>query len=92
MTGEGFDVSEATINIALAKIRRRPKEVFVRQEYELGDRLEYDFGEVELILSGVVKTCHMAVLSSPGGGFHGCIYTSTKRRPFFRTAMYASSR
>jgi transposase len=83
LTDEGFDVSEATINIALAKIRKRQRDVFIRQEYNLGDRLEYDFGEVELILNGVPKTCHMAVLSSPGGDFRWLyLYTNQKKAVF----------
>jgi len=83
LADEGFDVGEATINIALSKIRKRLKEVFIRQEHELGDRLEYDFGEVELVLGGIVKTCHMAVLSSPGGDFRWLyLYTNQKKAVF----------
>jgi transposase len=83
LMAEGFDVSEATINIALAKIRKRPKEVFIRQDYDLGDRLEYDFGEVSLVLNGIVKTCHMAVLSSPGGDFRWLYLYSNQKKAVF---------
>jgi transposase len=80
---EGFDISETTINMSLAKIRKRHREVFIRQRYDLGDRLEYDFGEVELICGGVKKTCHMAVLSSPGGGFRWLyLYKNQKKAVF----------
>jgi len=48
LVSEGFDIGAVTINIALADIRKRQREVFIRQEYDLGDRLEYDFGEVKL--------------------------------------------
>jgi transposase len=83
LVSEGFDISEGTINGALAKIRKRQKEVFIRQEYDLGDRLEYDFGEVGLVLGGVLKTCHMAVLSSPGGNFRWLyLYTNQKKAVF----------
>jgi len=83
LTDEGFDVSEATINLALARIRKRQKEVFVRQQYDLGDRLEYDFGEVQLVLNGIVKTCHMAVLSSNGGGFRWLYLYSNQKKAVF---------
>ena len=83
LSDEGFDVSEATINIALANIRKRQKEVFIRQEYDLGDRLEYDFGEVGLVLDGSVKTCHMAVLSSPGGDFRWLYLYSNQKKAVF---------
>ena len=80
---EGFDISGVTINIALAGIRKRQKEVFIRQQYELGDRLEYDFGEVFLDCGEGVKTYHMAVLSSPGGGFRWLyLYTNQKKAVF----------
>jgi transposase len=83
LVSEGFDISEGTINMSLSKIRKRQREVFIRQRYDLGDRLEYDFGEVELILDGDKKTCHMAVLSSPGGGFRWLyLYKNQKKAVF----------
>jgi hypothetical protein len=83
LVDEGFDISGVTINIALAGIRKRQKEVFIRQRYELGDRLEYDFGEVFLDCGEGVKTYHMAVISSPGGGFRWMyLYTNQKKAVF----------
>jgi transposase-like protein len=80
---EGFEISGVTINIALAEIRKRQREVFIRQQYDLGDRLEYDFGEVFLDCGEGVKTYHMAVLSSPGGGFRWLyLYTNQKKAVF----------
>lgn len=83
LVDEGFDISSCSINIALASIRKRQREVFIRQQYELGDRLEYDFGEVFLDCGEGVKTYHMAVLSSPGGGFRWLyLYTNQKKAVF----------
>jgi len=83
LVDEGFDISGITINIELAKIRKRQKEVFIRQQYELGDRLEYDFGEVFLDCGEGIKTYHMAVFSSPGGGFRWMyLYTNQKKAVF----------
>jgi hypothetical protein len=80
---EGFDISRATINVKLAKIRDKKKEVFIRQQYDFGDRLEYDFGEVRLDCGEGVKPFHMAVLSSPGGKFRWCyLYTNQKKAVF----------
>jgi transposase len=79
----GHDISGVTINIALAEIRKRQKEVYIRQQYELGDRLEYDFGEVILDCSEGIKAYHMAVLSSPGGEFRWLyLYTNQKKAVF----------
>lgn len=80
---EGFRISEASINMALAGIRKRQREVFIRQHYELGDRLEYDFGEVLLDCGEGIRKYHMAVLSSPGGGFRWMyLYTNQKKAVF----------
>ena len=57
--------------------------MFIRQQYELGNRLEHDFGEVFLDCGEGVKTYHMAVLSSPGGGFRWLyLYTNQKNAVF----------
>ena len=83
LVSEGHDISGVTINLALADIRKRHREVFIRQQYELGDRLEYDFGEVLLDCGEGIKTYHMAVLSSPGGGFRWLyLYTNQKKAVF----------
>jgi transposase len=83
LVDEGFDISAVTINIALADIRKRQREVFIRQQYDLGDRLEYDFGEVKLDCGGGVKVYHMAVFSSPGGDFRWLyLYTNQKKAVF----------
>jgi transposase len=83
LVAEGFDISGITINMALADIRRRPKEVYIRQQYNLGDRLEYDFGELFLDCGEGIKTYHMAVLSSPGGKFRWLyLYTNQKKAVF----------
>ena len=80
---EGFDISLATINIKLSKLRDKKKEVYIRLQYDFGDRLEYDFGEVRLDCGEGVKTYHMAVLSSPGGSFRWCyLYTNQKKAVF----------
>ena len=81
--GEGFDISRPTVNAELARLRRRAKEVYIRQTYELGDRLEYDFGEVRLDCGEGVKVYHMAVFSSPGGGWRWAyLYTNEKQGVF----------
>ena len=83
LVDEGFDIGIVSINLALAGIRKRQKEVFIRQQYELGDRLEYDFGEVFLDCGEGIKAYHMAVLSSPGGGFRWLyLYTNQKKAVF----------
>ena len=61
----GHDIGRVTINNAIAVLRKKLKEVYIRQHYEFGDRLEYDFGEVLLDRGKGIRKYHMAVFSSP---------------------------
>jgi len=83
---EGYDIGCCTINNALARLRdeRLKRQVFIRQQHEFGDRLEYDFGEVRLIIGREPwKAYHMAVFSSPAGNFRWCkLYTNQKKGVF----------
>jgi transposase len=83
LVDEGFDIGRGTINVKLALLRDKKKEVYIRQQYDPGDRLEYDFGEVRLDCGEGTKTYHMAVFSSPGGKFRWCyLYTNQKKAVF----------
>lgn len=61
----GHDIGRTTLSSYIKKKRDKHKEAFIRQEYELGERLEYDFGDVKLVIGDIVGTYHMAVLCSP---------------------------
>ena len=80
---EGYDGSFSTINNALRKLRERQRQVFIRQQYEFGDRLEYDFGEVRLIIGGKFGVYHMAVFASPAGKFRWCKLYTNQKKPVF---------
>ncbi len=83
LADEGHELSQATINIKLGKLRNRQKQVFIRQQYDFGDRLEYDFGEVRLIIGGERGTYHMAVFASPAGKFRWCKLYTNQKKPVF---------
>lgn len=86
LVSEGFDISLSTINAEINRIRKSHPECFIRQEYELGERLEYDFGEVKLEIGGKVSTYHMAVLSSPAGDFRWAyLYTNQRKEVFLES-------
>jgi transposase len=80
---EGFAISQSTINNALARLRERPKQVFIRQMYDYGDRLEYDFGEVKLIVGGVLGVYHMALFTSSAGKFRWVKLYTNQKKPVF---------
>ena len=46
---QGFNVSYSTVNLEIRKIKQAGNECFIKQDYEYGDRLEYDCGEVKLL-------------------------------------------
>lgn len=79
----GFDVGYSTVVLEINKIKRSGNECFIRQDYEFGDRLEYDFGEVKLVINGITKKYYIAVLSSPAGNFRWCyLYDNCKKDVF----------
>lgn len=80
---KGYDIGLSTISYKIKEKRNKPKECFIYQDYEYGDRLEYDFGEVKLIINGVLGTFHLAVFSSPASGFRWAyLYKSQKKEVF----------
>ena len=83
IVARGSDISLSTITNKIREKRNKPKECFIRQEYDYGDRLEYDFGEVKLVIDGELGTYHMAVLSSPAGDFRWAfLYKNQKKEVF----------
>jgi len=92
LADEGFDISGVTINIALADLRKREKEVFIRQQYEYGDRLEYDFGEVLLDCGEGIKTYTWRYCRPPEAVIGGCICTQIRKKLYSWTAMFVFSR
>lgn len=80
---QGFDIGCSTVTNKIREKRKNSKECFIRQDYEFGDRLEYDFGEVKLLINGLLDTYHIAVLSSPAANFRWAyLYKSQKQDVF----------
>lgn len=80
---QGFTLSYPTVVLEIKRIKSLGNECFIRQDYDFGDRLEYDFGEVKLVINGVVKRYYIAVLSSPSGNFRWCyLYDNCKKEVF----------
>ncbi len=80
---QGFPLSYSTVVLEMKRIKNFGKECFIRQDYDFGDRLEYDFGEVKLVINGITKKYYIAVLSSPAGNFRWCyLYDNCKKDVF----------
>lgn len=83
LRAQGFTLSYSTVVLEIKKIKSSGKECFIRQNYDYGDRLEYDFGEVKLVIDGITKKYYIAVLSSPASNFRWCyLYDNCKKEIF----------
>ena len=83
LKNQGFDISYSSVVLEIKRIKQIGKECFIKQDYEYGDRLEYDFGKVKLVINGIVKKYYIAVLSSPAGNFRWCyLYDNCKKAVF----------
>lgn len=65
---ENFDIGETTVRNYIKELKTS-RETFIKQQYNFGDRLEYDFGEVSLMIKGNKQKFYIAVFSAPASGF-----------------------
>lgn len=79
----GFDIGLTTISTVVREKRKKAMECFIKQSYNYGDRLEYDFGEIKLKIKGQIERFYIAVLSSPKSNFRWAyLYKSQKKEVF----------
>lgn len=79
----GFDIGETTIRNKINEKRNKAKECFIKQEYDYGQRFEYDFGEVKLIVGGKNIKAYLAVLTAPASGYRWAyLYHNSKMGVF----------
>ena len=79
----GHDIGLTTVTVKLKEKRGKAAEAFIRQEYDFGDRIEYDFGEVKLVINGVAGKYYLAVFGSPKGAFRWAyLYDNQKKEVF----------
>jgi len=80
---QGYDIGITVISDHLQEKRRRVSEAFIRQEYDYGQRLEYDFGEVKLVIGGSTGKYYLAVFGAPRSQFRWAyLYTNQKKAVF----------
>ena len=80
---EGFDISYPTVSNYIKTKLDEEKEAYIRQEYGLGDVVEFDWGYVNLTLGGIAKTLQMAVFTTAKGNFRFArLYHSQKMESF----------
>jgi len=80
---QGHDIGLTVTSDHIKAKRQRIAEAFIRQEYDFGDRLEYDFGEVKLVINGVVGKYYLAVFGSPRAPFRWAYLYKNQKKDVF---------
>lgn len=78
----GYDIGLTTVN-NFVKTYLEQYEVFIKQEYKYGERLEYDFGEVKLLINGIVSKYYLAVFGAPASGFKWAYLYKNQKKDVF---------
>lgn len=80
---EGYDISYPTVCNYVRENLQEAKEAYIRQEYQLGEICEFDWGHVNLIIEGKPKTVQMAAFTPAKGNYrHAILYNSQKMENF----------
>ena len=77
------DIGLTVVTERIKGKRQKLAEAFIRQEYDYGDRLEYDFGEVKLVIGGVVGKYYLAVFGSPRASFRWAYLYKNQKKDVF---------
>ena len=80
---QGHDIGLTVVTMRISEKRKKIAEAYIRQEYDFGDRLEYDFGEVKLVIGGVVGKYYLAVFGSPRGKFRWAYLYNNQKKDVF---------
>jgi len=66
---EGFLIGESTIRAKWSEYRHSQQEVFIKQTYEYGERADFDFHQIKVVINGQVRVYHQATISCPKSNF-----------------------
>lgn len=66
---EKFEISSSRVRYYCNLYKNKNKEVYIKQFYEYGLRVEFDFHQIKLEINGKVKTFHQATISCPASNF-----------------------
>lgn len=80
---EGYDISYQTVCNYIRKKLNEKKEAYVRQEYDLGEVSEFDWGYVNLDIDGKSKSIQMAAIATANGNYRfAYLYRNQKMESF----------
>jgi transposase len=66
---EGFDISYPSVCNAVRGLYQKNKEAYIKQEYQLGDQCEFDWGDVKLKIADKNRVLQMSVMASAKGNY-----------------------
>lgn len=69
LVDEGFKIGYSSTKTIVNEIKNKYSECYILQDHPLGKRLEYDFGEVKLIVANKKKNYYMAVFAAPASKY-----------------------
>ncbi|MDD2585176.1 MAG: IS21 family transposase [Syntrophomonadaceae bacterium] len=69
LINEGFDISYPSVCNAVRGLYQKNKEAYIKQEYQLGEQCEFDWGDVKLKIAGKNRILQMSVLASAKGNY-----------------------
>ena len=80
---EGYDIGYQTVCNYIKKKLNEKKEAYIRQEYDLGDTSEFDWGHVKIDIDGKSRSIQMAVMTTAKGNFRfAYLYQNQKMESF----------
>lgn len=80
---EGYQISESSVRKYLRIYKEKTKECFIRQDYEYGERMEYDYHQAKVLIGGKIKIIHIANMSFPKSNYlFSCFYFNERKETF----------
>lgn len=65
LLSEGFKVGKTTIQTEFKNYNNKNKEAFIKQSYDPGQRAEYDFHQIKVLIDGKLRNIYQATISMP---------------------------
>lgn len=82
LVDKGFDIGYTTVCNYIRNAHSK-KEAYIKQEYNPGETLEFDWGEVKLMINGVPMKFQLALFSTCFGSYHfATLYNNQKMQSF----------
>jgi transposase len=83
LVNEGYKVGETTIRMKFREYKDKNPECFIRQSYEYGQRVEYDYHQIKVLIDASVRIYHQATISFPKSNYvYGILYKDEKMESF----------